>query len=191
VDRIVQEARRCKEIVNSLLDFAHQRKRYREPVDLNGAVEQCLSLLGSKAIFHNIELRKEYGDPLPLITGNPSQIKQVFTNIVLNAVDAMEGEGVLSVQSAYDPEAREVSVSFTDTGPGIPPSIRGRIFEPFFTTKEPGKGTGLGLSLSYSIVRMHGGDLRVRCGREAGTTFAVVFRAADDEEGTEPLEEDR
>ncbi|MBI5446501.1 MAG: PAS domain S-box protein [Deltaproteobacteria bacterium] len=182
VDRIVQEARRCKEIVNSLLDFAHQRKRYREAVDLNGAVEQCLTLLGTKAIFHNIEVRREYAEPLPLVTGNPSQIKQVFTNIVMNAVDAMEGEGTLSIGSAYDAQAGEVAVLFTDTGPGIPPSIRGRIFEPFFTTKEPGKGTGLGLSLSYNIVRMHGGDIRVRCGTSGGTTFCVVFPEADDGE---------
>jgi PAS domain S-box-containing protein len=183
MDRIVQEARRCREIVNSLLDFAHQKKRYHEPVDLNAAVEQCLSLLGNKAIFHNIKLEKELQDSLPLVTGNPSQIKQVFTNIVTNAVDAMEGEGCLRVRSGYDESCGEVCVTFADTGPGIPAEIRNRIFDPFFTTKEPGKGTGLGLSLSYNIIRMHRGDIRVQCPPGGGTTFTVSLPLGEEELG--------
>ncbi|GAB4268717.1 MAG: hypothetical protein Kow0092_22580 [Deferrisomatales bacterium] len=182
MDRIVQEARRCREIVNSLLDFAHQKKRYHEPVDLNAAVEQCLSLLGNKAIFHNISVNKELEDSLPLVTGNPSQIKQVFTNIVTNAVDAMDGEGVLTVRSYAEPDGARVCVAFSDTGPGIPPNVQGRIFDPLFTTKEPGKGTGLGLSLSYNIVKMHRGDIRVHCPPTGGTTFTVVFPSAEEEE---------
>ncbi len=175
MDRIVQEARRCKEIVNSLLDFAHQRRRYQEPVDLNAAVDQCMALLGGKALFHNVEVERALADNLPLVVGNPSQIKQVFTNIVTNAVDAMEGEGRLVLRSGCDASGGEVWVSFTDTGPGMPPPVRARIFEPFFTTKEPGRGTGLGLSLSYNIMRMHRGDIRVGDGAEGGTTFTVVF----------------
>ena len=175
VDRIVQEARRCKEIVNSLLDFAHQKKRYHEAVDLNAAVEQCLQLLGNKAIFHNITVVKELREGLPPVTGNPSQIKQVFTNIVTNAVDAMAGEGVLAIRSRCDEGRGEVIVSFADTGPGIPPTLQSRIFEPFFTTKEPGKGTGLGLSLSYNIIRMHRGDIRVHCPPGGGTMFSVCL----------------
>ncbi len=181
MDRIVQEARRCRDIVNSLLDFAHQKKRYHEPVDLNAAVEQCLSLLGNKAIFHNIKLEMNLGDAVPLVTGNPSQIKQVFTNIVSNAVDAMEGEGVLKIESGFDAEAGEAFVSFTDTGPGIPSDVRNRIFEPFFTTKEQGKGTGLGLSLSYNVIRMHKGDIRIEVPAGGGTTFIVAFPVAEEE----------
>ncbi len=181
VDRIVQEARRCKEIVNSLLDFAHQRRRYQEPVDLNAALHQCMELLGSKALFHNIRVRWDLADELPLVIGNPSQIKQVFTNIVTNAVDAMEGEGELRLRSGCDPHTREVWVSFTDTGPGMPAAIRARIFEPFFTTKEPGRGTGLGLSLSYNIMRMHGGDIRVESRPGRGATFVVVFPLPEEE----------
>jgi two-component system NtrC family sensor kinase len=181
MDRIVQEARRCKEIVHSLLDFAHQQRRYREPVDLNAAVDQCLSLLGNKALFQNVEVRRETSGALPLVTGNPSQIKQVFTNIVTNAVDAMNGEGVLTVCSWYDTRAKEVIVSFTDTGPGIPPDIRTQIFEPFFTTKGPGKGTGLGLSLSYNIVRVHRGDIRVDSSPGEGATISVALPPAEEE----------
>jgi PAS domain S-box-containing protein len=182
MDRIVQEARRCRDIVNSLLDFAHQKKRYQEPVDLNAAVDQCLSLLGNKAIFHNIRVVKELADALPLVTGNPSQIKQVFTNIVTNAVDAMEGEGVLTIRSRFDPERQESLVSFTDTGPGIPPNVQTRVFDPFFTTKEPGKGTGLGLSLSYNIMRIHRGDIRVHCAQGGGTTFTVAVPVPGEDE---------
>ncbi|GAB4256338.1 two-component system sensor histidine kinase NtrB [Deferrisoma sp.] len=181
VDRIVQEARRCKEIVNSLLDFAHQRRRYQEPVDLNAALEQCLELLGGKALFHNIRVRRDLAGDLPLVVGNPSQIKQVFTNIITNAVDAMDGEGELALRSGCDPDRGTVWVAFTDTGPGMPPGVRQRIFEPFFTTKEPGKGTGLGLSLSYNIMRMHGGDIRVDSEPGKGTTFTVVFPVPEEE----------
>ncbi len=181
MDRIVQEARRCREIVNSLLDFAHQKKRYHEPVDLNAAVEQCLSLLGNKALFHNIRVETRLAEDLPAVTGNPSQVKQVFTNIVTNAVDAMDGEGVLVLSSGFNEPAGEAWVSFADTGPGIPAEIRNRIFDPFFTTKEPGKGTGLGLSLSYNIIRMHRGDIRVSCPPGGGTTFTVAFPVGEEE----------
>jgi PAS domain S-box-containing protein len=184
-DRIVQEARRCREIVSSLLDFAHQKKRYHEPVDLNAAVEQCLTLLGKNPIFLNIEMEKHLAGSIPPVTGNPSQIKQVFTNIVSNAADAMEGEGRLIISSRYDEQAGEVRVDFADTGPGIPPEIQARIFDPFFTTKEQGKGTGLGLSLSYNVMQMHGGDIRVSCPDGGGTVFTVVMPAPGDEEGEE------
>ncbi len=152
-------------------------------MDLNAAVEQCLSLLGNKAIFHNIRLEKELQPSLPLVTGNPSQIKQVFTNIVTNAVDAMEGEGCLRVCSSYDEGNSEACVTFADTGPGIPAEVRNRIFDPFFTTKEPGKGTGLGLSLSYNIIRMHRGDIRVHCPAGGGTTFTVALPLGEEELG--------
>ncbi|MDF1552701.1 MAG: ATP-binding protein [Deferrisomatales bacterium] len=182
MDRIVQEARRCREIVNSLLDFSHQKKRYQEPVDLNAAVEQCLSLLGNKAVFYNISVALELAESLPVIIGNPSQIKQVFTNIVTNAVDAMEGEGTLTVRSRHAGDTGEVVVAFCDTGPGMPANVRNRIFDPFFTTKEPGKGTGLGLSLSYNIIRGHRGDIRVHCPPGGGTVFEVALPVVTDEE---------
>ncbi len=181
VDRIVQEARRCKEIVNSLLDFAHQKKRYQEPVDVNAAVEQCMQLLGNKANFHNIKVSLGLCDGIPLITGNPSQIKQVLTNIITNAVDAMEGEGGLSIKTYFSPAQKEVCVAIADTGPGIAPHVVARIFDPFFTTKEPGKGTGLGLSLSYNIMKMHRGDIRVACPPEGGAIFTVVLPVAEEE----------
>ncbi len=150
-------------------------------MDLNAALEQCMSLLGGKALFHNIRVHRELTPDLPLVVGNPSQIKQVFTNIVTNAVDAMDGEGDLTLRSGCDPAGSHVWVSFTDTGPGMPPAVRARIFEPFFTTKEPGKGTGLGLSLSYNIMRMHRGDIRVESEPGRGTTFTVVFPLPEEE----------
>jgi len=181
MDRIVQEARRCREIVNSLLDFSHQKKRYQEPVDVNAAVEQCLSLLGNKAIFYNISIALDFAESLPVVIGNPSQIKQVFTNIVTNAVDAMEEEGTLTVSSRHNGDTGEVVVAFHDTGPGMPANVRSRIFDPFFTTKAPGKGTGLGLSLSYNIIRGHRGDIRVHCPPAGGTIFEVALPVADQE----------
>ncbi|MBE0618269.1 MAG: sensor histidine kinase, partial [Proteobacteria bacterium] len=93
----------------------------------------------------------------------------------------MEGEGVLTLTSSLDEAAGMASVRFSDTGPGIPAEIRSRIFDPFFTTKEPGKGTGLGLSLSYNIIRMHRGDIRVSCPPGGGTTFTVALPVGDEE----------
>ena len=148
-------------------------------MDLHAALDQCLALLGNKANFHNITVKKNFAYPLPLVTGNPSQIKQVFTNIITNAVDAMEDEGQLTLATFVDDQG-QVGVTLADTGPGIPTAVRNRIFDPFFTTKEPGKGTGLGLSLSYNIIKMHHGDIRLDSPLGGGARFTVVFPASEE-----------
>lgn len=183
VARILHETRRCSETVSSLLDFAHQRQRYREEVNLEAAILQCLTLLGGKAGFHNIKVEADYGVGIPSVTGNPSQIKQVFTNIIANAVDAMGGEGTLYIELTHNPIREEVSAAFRDTGPGIPASALARVFDPFFTTKEAGKGTGLGLSLSYNLVKMHHGEIRAANAQEGGAVMTVVLPVRGGESG--------
>lgn len=177
VERIVQEVTRCKEIVKSLLEFARKSSPDKEPLDVNKALNEGLLFLENQATFHNIRIQKELAPGLPLVLGNLGQLKQVFMNIILNAVDAMHGEGTLTIRTYPSDDRSEVVISFTDTGVGIPKEVLPRIFDPFFTTKEVGKGTGLGLSVSYGIVREHGGRIEVESEVGKGSTFKVVLPA--------------
>jgi signal transduction histidine kinase len=116
---------------------------------------------------------KDYDRTLPPIPAYAGELNQVWTNLIDNAVDAMDGGGTLSVRTAREGEC--VLVEFGDTGPGVPDEIQNRIFEPFFTTKPVGKGTGLGLDISYRIVvNKHHGDLRVTS-RPGDTRFKVLL----------------
>jgi len=187
VERIVQEAVRCKEIVKSLLEFARKSSPDKEPLDVNKALDEGLLFLENQATFHNIRIRKELDPGLPPVLGNPGQLKQVFMNIILNAVDAMHGEGTLPIRTYPSGDGTEVVISFTDTGVGIPPEILPRIFDPFFTTKEVGKGTGLGLSVSYGIVREHGGRIEVESEVGKGSTFKVILPALAKASGSQVL----
>ena len=179
VERIVSEATRCKEIVKSLLEFARQSSPDKELVNVNSAINEGLLFLENQATFHNIRIVKELDPGLPPVYGNVGQLKQVFMNIMLNAVDAMHGEGTLTIRTSLSQDVREVIISFTDTGVGIPKEILPRIFDPFFTTKEVGKGTGLGLSVSYGIVKEHGGRIEVESEVGKGSTFRVILPAAE------------
>jgi len=126
---------------------------------------------------HHIEIIKKLDLTLPLIEGNSSQLKQVFMNIMVNAAEAMEGRGTLTVTTALQPENNSVLIEFSDTGRGIPPEYISRIFDPFFTTKEVGKGTGLGLSLSYGVIEQHKGKIDVRSKVGKGTCFVIELPA--------------
>jgi signal transduction histidine kinase len=171
--RIVQETGRCKEIVKSLLEFARQTEPKMEPTDVNRAINDGLFFLVNQALFHNIRIVKNLDPFLPFVRGNGSQLKQVFMNIIVNAAEAMHGNGTLTITTYPAPDRRRVSVEFTDTGEGIPEENLTRIFDPFFTTKDVGKGTGLGLATSYGIVEDHGGKIGVRSKVGEGTTFTI------------------
>jgi len=171
--RIVQEAGRCKEIVKSLLEFARQTEPKMEPTDINRAINDGLFFLVNQALFHNIQIIKNFDPFLPFVSGNASQLKQVFMNIIVNAAEAMHGSGTLTITTSPAPDRKRVFVEFTDTGEGIPEENFTRIFDPFFTTKEVGKGTGLGLATSYGIVEDHGGKITVKSKVGEGTTFTI------------------
>lgn len=181
LERIVSEATRCKEIVKSLLEFARRSSPDKEIVDVNRTINEGLLFLENQAAFLNIRIIKELDPALPKVYGNSGQLKQVFMNIILNAVDAMQGEGLLHIKTYTQNGGKEVVISFTDTGVGIPQEILPRIFDPFFTTKEVGKGTGLGLSVSYGIVREHGGRIEVESEVGKGSTFRVILPALETE----------
>jgi signal transduction histidine kinase len=151
-----------------------------EPTNINQNIEQCLSLLQNQSLFHNIKIVKSLDPLIPLVKGNTSQLNQVFTNIIVNAAEAMEGGGVLTIKTGVRQEERVIHIEFRDTGCGIPEEILPNIFDPFFTTKEVGKGTGLGLSVSYGIiVEGHKGAISAKSRRGEGTTFVIELPIAN------------
>jgi two-component system NtrC family sensor kinase len=173
---IDKELERCKAITDGLLDFSRPKSGVKKPVDVNQLLEDTFFLVRHHDRFKKIRLRKELSEGIPEIVGNAKALLQVFLDLMLNAIDAMEGEGVLTVGSTRNPERDdEVMVRIEDTGHGIAREDIQKIFEPFYTTKPPGRGTGLGLSIVYSIVADHQGRITVDSQPNHGTTFRVFL----------------
>lgn len=186
VDRILKDAKRCRDIVKELLEFTRQTRHLMRPHDVNQALTRTLFLLENQALFQNITIAKDLDPALPLVQADIQQLNHLFMNIILNAVQAMEGRGQLALKSYFSDDSQRVCIEISDTGFGIPAEILPRIFEPFFTTKEEGKGTGLGLSLAYNIVKNHGGRIRTESKPRKGTTFVIELpRTADSDQGDE------
>jgi two-component system, NtrC family, sensor kinase len=175
LDRIEKETKRCHSIVQSLLDFSRQREPAVESVDINGLLDSTLKLFEGQHLFHNIQVVKNYNPALSTIQADPSQLQQVFMNMIINAVDAMKGKGRLTLETTNSGEEGFIVIRISDTGCGIPPENINRIFDPFFTTKGVGHGTGLGLSVSYGIIQRHNGDIGVSSSLENGSTFTITL----------------
>ena len=173
VEKIITQADRCKEIIRGLLDFSRQRKPEKILTNVNIVLQECISLVEYQALFHNIHIEKDFQADLPLIWIDPSQIERVFMNIIINAAEAMEGDGQLVITTQADQYENLIDIKFSDTGPGIDPEHLENIFDPFFTTKEIGHGTGLGLAISYGIVKEHKGIISVESNKGFGCTFTV------------------
>jgi signal transduction histidine kinase len=173
--RILKDAKRCRDTVKELLEFTRQTRHLMRPHDINRAINRTLFLLESQTLFHNIVIKKDLTQSLPLVLSDIQQLYHLFMNIILNAAQAMEGKGTLSVKSYLLPDDEQVCIEISDTGPGISDENLPHIFEPFFTTKEEGKGTGLGLSLAYRIVQNHGGYIRAESIPGEGTTFFIIL----------------
>jgi PAS domain S-box-containing protein len=173
LEKIVKEATRCGGIVKGLLGFARPQVEADQLMNPGRALTDTLSVLKGQAIFHNIDIDCEIDPELPSIPGDASQIQQAFMNIMLNAADAMEGKGTLTMSAKVEKATGSIVVSFADTGPGIKPEHIERLYEPFFTTKPPGKGVGLGLAITYGIIEQHGGTIEVRSRPGEGTKFEV------------------
>jgi two-component system NtrC family sensor kinase len=175
LQKIVKETSRCKDIVKGLLEFARPKEPETSQVDINDIVESSLVIMEGQALFQNIKIKKSYAKDLPKIVADSAQLQQVFMNIILNAAEAMDGNGVLTLSTSLDGDKTHIEVKFSDTGHGIKEEDKRRLFEPFFTTKEVGKGTGLGLAISYSIVQKHNGTIQVESEVGKGSTFAVTI----------------
>ncbi|MFT5917522.1 MAG: signal transduction histidine kinase [Bacteroidia bacterium] len=164
-------ADRTAEIVKGLQNFSRMDGGEYDITNIHEGLDSTLMLLRSK--MANIELVKEYDKNLPPILCFPSELNQVFMNLLANAIDAMNGKRKLVVSTQDLP--REIRISIQDSGVGMPQSVIDKIFDPFFTTKEIGKGTGLGLSISYGIIQKHNGKLLVESKEGEGTIFTVLI----------------
>jgi len=184
---IINQTMRCQQIVHRLLDFSRQSLGDQKLFDVNEIIHRCVELISHQAFFHNIKIIQQLDPVLPQIVGDPGQLQQVFTNLLLNAADAMNGQGRITIASQAMPQGDGIILTFTDTGCGISPEIRDKIFEPFFTTKPPGEGTGLGLSIVYGVIQRHGGTITADSPQGEGTTFTIrlPLEARDQEAGME------
>jgi PAS domain S-box-containing protein len=173
IKEIVDQTLRCKNIVSELLEFSRQSVGKISSFGLEELITKTLNLLINQAFFQDISVTKDVAKDLPPIVGDMGQLQQVFTNLFINAVDAMEGKGGLHIEARFDAGRNQFMIRVSDTGPGIPEELREKIFEIFFTTKPAGKGTGLGLTITKNIIKLHGGDVRIECPPEGGTTFVM------------------
>ena len=192
LETIAQETERVRKIVKGLLDFSRQIELDREPADVNRLIRHTISLVENQALIKGVSLNFEPGEGLPMITLDRNQMQSVLLNIVINALDATDAGGSITVTSGIGvstskPGQQGIEVLCTDTGCGIPPENLNKLFDPFFTTKEVGHGTGLGLSVSYGIVERHGGTIWVQSKVGKGSTFKVWLPIEEQGTGNENI----
>jgi len=168
---IEQEVLRVREIVRNLLEFARQSEPGFGPVEVNKLVAATVALCRHRATLQKVEIAEQYMGTLEVIQADGNQLKQVFLNIMTNALDVMPNGGTLIISTRQEDD--HVVISFADTGPGMSQEVRDRIFEPFFTTKSAVKGTGLGLAVSHGIISNHGGHIQVETQVGKGSIFSV------------------
>ena len=172
---LVQESKegvnRVTRIIESLRDFSHVDRAEIQPADINEGLEKTLKLVWNE-IKYRAEVEREYGD-LPLVSCRIGQINQVFMNLLVNAAQVIETDGLIRIKTTADED--NVYIYISDNGGGIPDEIQERIFQAFFTTKPVGSGTGLGLTISKSIIERHHGELTVESKEGIGTIFRVTL----------------
>ncbi len=173
IGQLVQESLSGTEhmgkIVAGLKSFSYADKGELCPTDINACLESTIQMVWNE-IKYKAELHRNFG-ALPTIQCNAQQLKQVFMNLLVNAVQAIPQQGEIVITTRHQDD--QIVITFADNGCGIPPEQFSRIFEPFFTTKEIGKGTGLGLSIAFEIMKKHGGDIGVASQVGTGTTFTL------------------
>lgn len=159
LDEVADAVRRISGLVSAVKSYTTLDRAAREEIDVTDGIERTLTMLAD-TIGEGIAVVRSYDPAVPRLAAIPGELEQVWTNLITNAVDAMDGEGVLRVATSAD--ARRVTVAVADTGPGMTPEVQARVFEPFFTTKDVGHGTGLGLDISRRIVvDRHGGQIEI------------------------------
>ncbi|GFO57691.1 two-component sensor histidine kinase [Geomonas silvestris] len=173
VDTIFQQVKRVERIVSNLQKFARKQKRENAPVHINELLHEIVAQIRHQVPLDGIKVVENYSRAVEVVAGDGDQLRQVFTNLVLNGVQAMPQGGVLSLKTAPVTDTELYEVQVADTGVGIQPENLSQVFNPFFTTKP--SGTGLGLSVSYGIVREHGGTIDIQSIPGSGTTFSVVL----------------
>lgn len=183
---IATQVNRCKEITHKLLSFARRMESVIKDVDMNELLDEVISMREHEASLSNITFIKDYQPDLPRVHSDPSLLRQVFLNLINNAIDAIQKGGEIRVSTQKREDQETVTVRVTDTGMGIPQENLAKIFDPFFTTKPPGKGTGLGLSICHGIIEKLGGTIGVTSRVGKGTTFAVELPLEHPKKGVTP-----
>lgn len=171
LERIIEAALHARDVIRKLLLFARGVEPVRTEVRLNELVEQALGLLEARCAEAGVDVVRSFDEGLPDLTADPSQIRQVLVNLLVNAVQAMPGGGRLEVETRSD--AERIIVAITDTGVGMSAEVRKKLFTPFFTTKDVGEGTGLGLAVASGIAASHGGTIHVESEVGRGSRFEL------------------
>jgi len=171
LETITNETLRCRKIVASLLDFARQTKPAKKHHNINDIITECIRLTRKQAEFKDVKIEKALSDKVPELLLDKEQIQQALINLILNASDATDPGGKITVSTALLPGNQFVNITVSDTGKGIDAEIVDKIFEPFFTTRDI--GTGLGLAITHGIIGRHGGDIRVQSRPAQGSTFTI------------------
>jgi signal transduction histidine kinase len=173
---LMSQAERTSDIVKKLLEFSRNRYAKTEKVALDDIVAKTADLVTNEMRLNRVKYSQTIqGGPLPELSVDKGGIQQVFLNLFLNSIQAMESGGRIDVVMITDPAAKEVRIDVRDTGKGIPPEHLDRLFDPFFSTKKEGEGTGLGLSVSYNIINKHNGRIEVESTPEEGTCFSIFL----------------
>lgn len=170
---IIKETQRCKTIIQGLLEFSREQEPEMVQTDINHIMESALGIVENEFHLRQVRIRKELADDMPKTFLDENQIEQVFINLLLNALQAVDDRGLVMVKSAVDSETGRVQMEVSDNGCGITVENLKKIFEPFFSTK--GDGTGLGLAVSCGIVENHKGNIRVFSEPKQGARFVVEF----------------
>lgn len=173
LESVIEDIHRCEDIVKNLLMYSRQTNPSKVILQIEAIVEQGLNLIRDQRLFGNVRINKDLSSEMIMIHADRNQITQVLINLVINACDAMEGKGKLTLRTYRDKPNKKACLEVSDTGCGISGNDLQKIFDPFFSTKERGKGTGLGLSTSYGIIKENGGNISVKDTSSAGTTFLV------------------
>jgi signal transduction histidine kinase len=175
VGELHESTGRISELVAAIKDYTHMGRAAVEDVDVHDGIDSTLTMLKFRIKHEPVKVERNYDRTLPHVTVHGSELNQVWTNLLTNALDALDGKGTITITTrGLD---GDVVVEIADDGPGIPADVQSRIFEPFFTTKPVGAGTGLGLDAARRIVIGHRGAIGVRS-RPGATVFSVTIPAA-------------
>jgi len=170
---IIRESYRCKGIIDSLLSFSRKSDgSIQGELDINKILLELLELVRHKSNYERIEIQTNFEDDLPAISGDPSGLRQVFMNLLLNAHQAINDSGKIIITTSCT-DLSSVTVVISDNGCGISKENIDQIWDPFFSTKAVGSGLGLGLAITYNIIKRHGGDINVESSAGKGTTFTI------------------
>jgi signal transduction histidine kinase len=175
VAELHESTARISELVSAIKDYTHMDRAAVAEVDLHEGLESTLTILGHRLKQGSITVERRYDRTLPRVTAHGSELNQVWTNLIVNSLDALDGLGTITITTRRSTAG--VAVDIADDGPGIPPDQQSRVFEPFFTTKGVGEGSGLGLDIVRRIVSGHRGDVTVRS-QPGATVFTVALPAA-------------